>query len=130
MENFRQSLWTSGSAIVGDIPELDSFLETLAYPDVETSYSDLPMADYPPPLPLIEESNRTYVDLDDGHTVHIEHLDDSFNPENLLAGKFDIFSYKYIFLSLNPFPKVFLYDTVKWGYKGQFGVIRDTFISQ
>ena len=30
-------------------------------------------------------------------------IPDSFNPENLPAGKIDIFSYKYIFLSSNTF---------------------------
>ena len=30
-------------------------------------------------------------------------IPDSFNPENLPAGKIDIFSYKYIFLSSNIF---------------------------
>ena len=52
MENFCQLLWTSDSSIIGDIPELDSSWEAIAYPDVDVSYSDLSMADYPPPSPL------------------------------------------------------------------------------
>ena len=90
MEIFRQLVWTPDYTVLGEVPALQSAWEAPDYPDMEVSFSDIPMANYPPPSPLPEVSSLTYVDLDRGYTVHIEDLPrtvDSFDPENLSAGK-------------------------------------------
>ena len=98
MESFRQHIWTSYQPVMGELPTIENAMEPLEWPDMDGSFTDIPMANYPPP-PLIAERNAapTYVNLDNGipEQTNGPHVND-FDPENLPAGNHPFLSYLYI----------------------------------
>ena len=91
MERFSQLMWTSDYPVLDEVqvPSIDSAWDPPAeYPIMEGSFTDIPMADFPPPPPLQEEHVQTLVNLDHGHAVQIEdrHRVTDFDPGNIPAG--------------------------------------------
>ena len=56
MESFRQHIWTTYQPVMGELPTIENAVEPLEWPDMDGSFTDIPMANYPRP-PLIAERN-------------------------------------------------------------------------